>query len=111
MDESEGLFASAGDEGRADEGFDGVGEDRVLVPASGQLLTLAQQNVLADSVPAGDRCQRARVDDGRTHLGQLAFGQIRVVVEQRLGGDEAQNGVAEELEALVGGDATGFEGE
>src|SRR5699024_6494285 len=46
VDEGEGRFPSEGDEGRADEGFDGVGEDRVLVPAAGQLFALAQQNVL-----------------------------------------------------------------
>src|SRR5699024_1307483 len=37
-------------------------------------------------------------------LGQLAFRQIRIVVEQRFGGHEPEHGVAEEFEALIGGD-------
>src|SRR5699024_6199104 len=45
------------------------------------------------------------------HLGQLAFRQIRIVVEQRFGGHEPEHGVAEEFEALIGGDPTGLEGE
>jgi hypothetical protein len=111
VDEGERRLPPEGDEGRADEGFDGVGENRVLVPAAGQLFALAEQDVLADAVPARDRRQSARVDHGRAHLGQLALRQIRVVVEQRFGGHEAEHGIAEELEALIGGDPTGLEGE
>ena len=38
---------------------------------------------------------------GAAQLGQLALGQVRVVVVERFGGDEAEDGVAEEFEALV----------
>jgi len=41
----------------------------------------------------------------------VPFGQVRVTAEQRVGDDQAKNGVAEELKALIGGQATVFVGE
>ena len=46
--------------------------------------------------------QGGRVDDGGPHLGQLALGKRVVGSEQEVGHHQAEDGVAQELEALVG---------
>ena len=46
--------------------------------------------------------QGERAHHGRTHPGEVAFGQIREGGEEVVGHDEAEDGVAEELEPLVG---------
>ena len=45
--------------------------------------------------------QRAHVDHRRAQLGQLALGQVRVVAVERVGHDEPEHRVAEELQPLV----------
>src|SRR4051794_1101532 len=87
---------------RADQRLDGVGEDRGLVPAAAALLALAEQEVVTDAERAGDVRKRAAVDDGGTQFRELALGLVRVPVVERVGDDEAQHGVPEELQALVG---------
>ena len=54
---------------------------------------------------AGDVGERAHVDHGGPQLGQLALGEVGVVAVERVGDDEAEHGVAEELQALVVGQA------
>ena len=54
----------------------------------------------------GDLRQRLGVDDGGLELGQFALGAIRVLGEDLGGDDQPEHGVAEELEPLVGGQAT-----
>jgi hypothetical protein len=58
--------------------------------------------VVADADGAADLGQRAGVDDGRAQLGQPALGEVRVGAVERLGDDDAEDRVAEELEPLVG---------
>ena len=53
---------------------------------------------------------RARAHDGGAALGEVALGKLRVVAVQRVGDGEAQNGVAQELQAFVGGYAAVFVG-
>ena len=85
--------------------LDRVGEDRGLVAAAGALLAAAEQEVLAEAERAGHVGERAHVDDGGAQLGQLALGQVGVVAVQRVGDDEAEHRVAEELQPLVVGQA------
>ena len=59
---------------------------------------------------AADSGQRPGADHGGPALGQVAFGQRRVVPVQRVGDGEAQDGVTQELEPFVGGDAAVFVG-
>jgi hypothetical protein len=47
----------------------------------------------------------AHVDDGGPQLGQLALGQVGVGPVERVGDDQAEHRVAEELQALVVGQA------
>ena len=87
---------------RADHGLDGVGQDRRLVATAGGLLAATELDVLAEADHAGDLGERAGVDDGGAELGQPALGEVGVEQVERLGDDDAEHGVAEELEALVG---------
>ena len=96
---------SVDEEHRADERLEGVGEDRGLVAAAGRLLALAEHDVLPEVERPGDVGERAHVDDGRAQLGQLPLGEVGVLAVERLGDDETQHGVTEELEALVVGQA------
>ena len=86
---------------RADDGLDGVGEDRGLVAAAGGLLAAAEADVVAEAEGAADVGQRAHVDDGGAQLGQLALAGVGVRVVERVGDDQAEHRVAEELQALV----------
>ena len=49
--------------------------------------------------------QRRRRDERRLHLRLLPFVEVRELAEQHFGDDEAEHGVAEELERLVVDDA------
>ena len=57
------------------------------------------------SQPAGHLGQRAHVDHRGAQLGQLPLGQVGWRAEQRVGDDQAEHRVAEELQPLVGGQA------
>ena len=86
---------------RADDGLEGVGQDRGLVPAAGHLLAAAEPHVGAEVELAGHPGQGPHLDYRGPQLGQLPFGQVRVVAEQGVGHDQAEDGVAEELQPLV----------
>src|SRR3954451_3778728 len=88
---------------RAQERLEGVGEDRVLVVAAGRLLAAAQPHEGPEPELAADLRQSAHVDHGGPQLGQLTLRQLGVVAEKRVGDDQAEHGVAEELQPLVGG--------
>src|SRR3954454_4142526 len=77
--QSGGGVQSAAQVHRADQRLEGIGEDRVLVPAAGGLLTPAEQQVRTDAPlaePARDAGQRGHVDHRGTQLGQLALGEV-----------------------------------
>jgi hypothetical protein len=99
-----GGLEAAGQVDGAEDRFDRVGEDRCLVAATGGLLTAAELDVLTERDLAADAGQRTCIDDGRAQLGQAALGQLGMAAVERLGDDDTEHGVAEELEALVGGE-------
>src|SRR6476469_18093 len=99
------------DSSRTEDGLDGVGEDRGLVAAPGRLLAAAELDVLADADAATDLRQGAGVDDRSTKLGQPALGEVGVGPVERLGHDDAEHRVAQELQALVGRQAAVLVGE
>ena len=96
---------------RADHRLDGVGQDRGLVAAAGGLLAAAELDVLAEPDLAGDVGEGAGVDHRGAQLGQPALGQVGVGAVERLGDDDAEHGVAEELQPLVGRQAAVLVGE
>ena len=78
----------------AQQGFNSVGQDARLVGAAGVLLTLAQQQVGAETVigqmPANVG-QRMGVDDAGAQLGQVALGAVGVSVVELLGDGQPRN--------------------
>ena len=80
---------------------DSTRKNGVLVPAAGLLLAAAHAQVLAQSQPARDARQRRRADEPVLHAGEFALGHSRVRAEERVGDDEAEDGVADELQRLV----------
>ena len=100
-DDSAGLLQAVGEVGGADEGLDRVGQDGVLVPSARERLTLAELDELPQPQVAGDGGQGRLGDGGRTHFGELALGDLRVGAVEVLGDDDAQDGVAQELQALI----------
>ena len=84
-----------------DERLHGVGEDRGLLPAAGGLLSLAHPQIGPKVEGAGHRGELLAADRRRPDLGELAFRIAGVGGEQELGDGQAQDGVAQELEALV----------
>src|SRR6266511_1626555 len=84
-----------------DHGLHGVGEDRRLVAAARRGLALAEQQRRAQVRLARHLGDHLTVDDRGAQLRQLALGHIRVLGEHVVGDDEAEDGIAEELEPLV----------
>src|SRR5207248_4039696 len=70
--------------------------------AAARLLAAPEAQEPADAQGARHLCERTGVDDRRAKLRQLTLGQVRVATEQLLGDHEAEHGVAEELQPLVG---------
>jgi hypothetical protein len=87
----------------ADQGFDGVGQDRVLLPPAGGPLPAAEQDVVAEPELPGDRRERLLGDGRGPHARKVALGDVRVGAVEVLGDDDAEHRVPEELQALVGG--------
>ena len=102
VDDLGGALEAAGEVDRPDHGLDRVGEDRGLLAATGGVLAAAELDVVAEPDGAADPGQGAGVDDRRAQLGQVALGQVGVGAVERLGDDDAEHRVAEELQALVG---------
>jgi hypothetical protein len=86
--------------------LEGVGQDRGLVPAAGGLLAAAEPDVVAQGEVAAHIGEGPHVDDRGAQLGQLPLRQLGVATEQRVGHDQAEHRVAEELQPLVGGQPT-----
>ena len=86
----------------ADHGLHGVGQDRDLGASARGVLALAQAQVVGDAQLPGDLGEHVGVDDRCPDLGEHAVGQFGVVAEGVLGHDEAEHGVSQVLEPLVG---------
>ena len=66
----------------------------------------AEEDVVAQADGPGHLSESPHVDHRRPQLGELALGQVGVGPVERVSNDEAEHRVAEELEALVVGQAT-----
>ena len=100
-----GRFEPAVQIDGGDQRLVAVGQQRLLEAAAGLLLAAAQDQMLAEPELLGMPRQRLRRDDGGLDLRLLAFVVVRVLMEQRVGHDQAEHGVAEKLERLVVGHA------
>ena len=74
-----------------------------LFAAAGHLFAPAELDVGAQAQLPRHFGQGLHLDHGRAQLGQLSLGQAGVAAEQRVGDDQPEDRVAEELQPLVGG--------
>src|SRR5262249_36984630 len=78
-----------------------VGQQRAKAPTAALGDALAQEEVVAQAELLGQGGERVRVDHGGAELRHLAFLGPRPDLEQVLGRDELQDGVAQVLQPLV----------
>ena len=113
--ESEGGAGIEIDGGK--EGFHGVGEEGFLVASAAPLLAFAEAEEAAEIEGDGDTMEPGGADEVGLEAGEIAFAGIGGEAEDELGGEEAEDGVAEEFEEFVvldvarGLGAEGFMGE
>src|SRR5581483_577386 len=96
-----GRLPSRGEVHHTEDRFEGVGEDRRLLPAARARFALAEQQRRAQFEHARDLRARRRAHYRGPHLGQPALGQVRVGPVDVVGDDEAEHRVAEEFAAFV----------
>ena len=85
----------------ADDRLQAVGQDGLLRPAAGVLLALADEDEVVHAQAAGDLREARLADDEALDPRQLPFRLVREGFVEVLGDDEAEHGVAEELQPLV----------
>ena len=90
---------------RRDQRFAGVGQQRLLAAAAGLLFAAAENHVLAEPELLRHFRERRGRDQVGLDLRLLPFVVGRERAEQRFGDDQAEHGVAEELQRLVVGHA------
>src|SRR5438552_15381885 len=100
-DEAVGLRPAPVEVDRGDQGLHDVGQDRGLLPPAGLVLALAEQQRRAHLELGGDLGQHDRVPDRGPHPRRLARGEVAVGPEDVVCDGQAEDGVAQELEALV----------
>ena len=97
---SDGLEAAIEVHG-AHEGFEGVGEGGGADPAAAGFLALAHHEVTAEADGDGVDLETLAGDEAGAHFGQHPLRAIGEEIEEVLGEDELEDGVAEEFEALI----------
>ncbi|MCY1398769.1 hypothetical protein D9M71_138090 [compost metagenome] len=85
----------------ANQGFQGVGQDRFAAETATLQFARTQAQVFAQVKTACQHGQGFTLHQARTQARQLAFARLRETFEQRLAGDEVENGITEELQTLV----------
>ena len=92
---------AAVEEGRADQRLERVGEDRRAQRAAAARLAFAEAQRLGQAELERDAVQAVLAHEVGAHAGQVALVGVAEALEQQARDDQAQDRVAEELEALV----------
>src|SRR5262249_56853180 len=86
---------------RSDERLVTVGEQRLLAAATGLLLASAEQQLISKIEALRLPRQSRRRDERCLRLRFLAFVELVEFVKQQVRDDEAEDGIAQELQRLV----------
>ncbi len=86
---------------RADERLEGVGQRAGAVASAVGFFATAHHEVAAEVEAVGEDAESVAGDDAGADFREIAFGELGKLIEQMLGEDELQDGVAEEFEALI----------
>lgn len=103
-DEFACVMVAAVEEDGAEECFVGVGEVGLAVAAAGGFFAAGEDEVFAEGDAFGLRGEGAAIDHLGAGFGEGAFADVGEAVVEFGGEDEAEDGVAEEFEALVVGE-------
>lgn len=104
-DERPGRLEAAVEVDGAEDRLEGVPEDRGARASAGEVFLAAEVEEVADADGAAFFGEDGLADEEGLDLGEVALTLVAVAFEEVLGDDEVEDGVAEEFEALVGGDA------
>lgn len=96
-----GRLPAGVDENGTEKSLQRVGQDRFFLAAAGLILALAEQQMVTDVDSSADVSERRGVDDRSPQFGELPLGKVGVVVVDEVGDSQPENGVAQELEALI----------
>ena len=88
---------------RGDQGFDGVGKQRLFLAAAAHLLTAAENQEFAQAELHRDFVQSRRAHQVRLQLRKAALRKRREAAHQALTHHESQNRVAQKFELLIVG--------
>src|SRR6476660_4208439 len=95
------LLVARLEKNRTQQGFAGIGQDRLLVASPGARFRFAQVQGRAEIQGASDLRAGATADQPVEESGKLTFAGRRIILAQELGDAEAQHAVAQEFEPLV----------
>jgi hypothetical protein len=107
FDEGAGGVEAAIEVEGGDDGFEGVGKKGGLPAATALFFAATETEERAEIDAGGDLAEVAAADEGGTKTGQFALTGGGEAMEERFGDDEAENGVADELELFVVGGGVG----
>jgi hypothetical protein len=96
------------EEERGQHCLHGIGKDGAFAAEAAALLAAAEAQVAPEIDGGGHLGHVLAADQLGAHAGQLALLPLGVGLEESLGDDQAKDGVAEELEALVVFSGRGF---
>jgi hypothetical protein len=102
LDEAAAGLKAAIEKDRTDEGFVGASEVRRAVASAAGLLSFSEEEGASEVQTARDASEGVAPNEVRTQLGQAALVERGILGEELVGDDQAEDRVAEELEALVG---------
>ena len=107
FDEGAGGVEAAIEVEGGDDGFEGVGEQGGLAAAAALFFAATEAEERAEVDAGGDLAEVAAADEGGAETGQFALAGGGEATEEGFGDDEAEDGVADELELFVVGGGVG----
>ena len=107
FDEGAGGVEAAVEIEGGDDGFKGVGEKCGLPAAAALFFAAAEAEERAEVDASGDLAEMTAADERGAETSQFALAGGGEAAEERFGDDEAENGVADELELFVVGGGVG----
>jgi hypothetical protein len=100
-EEGLGLVEAAVEIERSGQGLERAGQDRDLLPSAALFLAVAEKDELVELDRPGELGQGQGARRRRFELRQLALVPFRKGAEEELGGDEADDRIAQEFELFV----------
>ena len=85
----------------ADERLESIGKRAGALASAVGLFAAPHHEVASDAEALGEDVEAVARDDAGADFGEVAFAEVGKLIEEILGEDELEDGVAEEFEALI----------